>query len=93
MWYTDVGEIPVASESSSQVTQRSFSRASATSFALRSSVDVLGLWVLDHRLCSYDHLEIDEPNVKLFYGSLLTHHKLHLVYGGFLGFILRKVNV
>ncbi|PSN55322.1 hypothetical protein C0J52_01808 [Blattella germanica] len=43
MRYTDVGEIPVVSESSSQVARRSFSRASVTSFTLRSSVDVLAL--------------------------------------------------
>ncbi|PSN54597.1 hypothetical protein C0J52_07376 [Blattella germanica] len=80
MRYTDVGEIPMASESFLLATQLFFSRTSATSFTLRSSVDVLGLRVLVHRLCSYDHLEIDEPNVKLYYGSLSTHHKLHLTY-------------
>jgi len=40
---TDVGEIPVACDISSHVARRSCARNSATSFTLRSSVDVFGL--------------------------------------------------
>ena len=48
---------PVALESFSRVARRSSSRASATSFTLLSSVDVLDLPDVSHGLCSHNHYE------------------------------------
>ena len=62
--------VPVTLESFSHVVRRSSSRASATSFTLLSSVDVLGIPGLGSLSTLTRPHENDYPNEKPYYGPM-----------------------